>query len=84
MLAPPPFTGVQYTSSTDLFVACQQFTLTEGYFINKRSGEEARRRESQAQAAIGSRLVALPKSYVSSTTATASRRGTRTEKLWNL
>jgi hypothetical protein len=44
MLASPPFEGIQFASSTDLFVACQQFALGEGYAVNKRSIEEARGR----------------------------------------
>jgi len=36
MLAPPPFEGTQFASSTDLIVACQRFALCEGHVVNKR------------------------------------------------
>jgi hypothetical protein len=33
---------IPFTSPTDIIVACQQFALSEGYVINKRSLEETR------------------------------------------
>jgi len=42
MLAPPPFEGIPFASSTALIVACQQFLLGEGYVTNKHSLEETR------------------------------------------